>query len=134
MTRIFKARYFLNTSFLKANLGSNPSFVWHNILSSQNLIRLGGRWRIENGFNVRIWSDPWLFNELNPYVKSPMCSGLENAYVDSLRKSDSNLWKEDILKDLFNERDKRLIMQIPLSNSSELDRWLWLWEKKVCIL
>ena len=134
MTRIFKARYFLNTSFLKANLGSNPSFVWHNILSSQNLIRLGGRWRIENGCNVRIWSDPWLFNELNPYVKSPMCNGLENAHVDSLRKSDSNLWKEDILKDLFNERDKRLIMQIPLSNSSELDKWLWLWEKKVCIL
>lgn len=43
MTRVFKARYFPNCSFLEASSGSNPSFVWTSIQESQWLLCEGSR-------------------------------------------------------------------------------------------
>ena len=39
VARIFKARYYPNTSFLEAKAGANPSFVWKSILASQSLVK-----------------------------------------------------------------------------------------------
>lgn len=39
-------------------------------------------------------------------------------------------WDEDILKDIFNERDMRLIQQIPLLMNSRDDMWCWSFEDK----
>ena len=130
VSRIFQARYFLSSSFMEAELGSNPSYIWRSILAAQNMIRSGARWRIGNGSNVRIWGDPWFPDELNPYVESPLYSNLENAFVGSLMSTSRNAWEEDILEDLFIERDRNLIKQIPLGSVSRPDKWYWLWDKK----
>ena len=60
VARVLKARYYPNTSFLKAKLGSNPSYVWRSIIAAQKLIRSGARWHIGKGDRVNIWSEPWL--------------------------------------------------------------------------
>ncbi|XP_075655218.1 putative mitochondrial protein AtMg00310 [Castanea sativa] len=39
--RVYKARYFPVCSFLEAELGSNPSFMWRSLLSARELIREG---------------------------------------------------------------------------------------------
>ncbi|XP_031127513.1 uncharacterized protein LOC116029604 [Ipomoea triloba] len=70
VTRVFKARYFPNCSFLDAKPGSNPSFVWSSIRETQNMLREGVRWGIGNGEHVRVWEDPWLPNDANPYVST----------------------------------------------------------------
>ena len=36
--RVYKARYFPNTSFLDAELGNNPSFVWRSLLAARVII------------------------------------------------------------------------------------------------
>ena len=68
----------------------NPSFVWHSIMASQNLLRSGARWKIGRGNQVRIFCDPWLPNELNPYMESPIRSGLEKTIMNSLKDMESN--------------------------------------------
>lgn len=35
VTAIMKAKYFPNTDFLNAQLGSNPSYAWRSIMSAQ---------------------------------------------------------------------------------------------------
>ena len=55
---------------------------------------------------------------------------METACVNSLKRVDISLWDEDILADLFNERDRRLIMQIPLCNGIKPDSWFWFGDKK----
>ena len=130
VSRIFKARYFPSSSFMEAELGSNPSYIWRSILAAQNMIRSGARWRIGNGSNVRIWGDPWLSDALNPYVESPLYSDLENAFVDSLMSTSRNVWEDDILEDLFNERDRNLIRKVPLGSVNRPDKWYWLLDKK----
>ena len=39
-------------------------------------------------------------------------------------------WDSDILKDLFNEKDKCLIEEIPLGHVVEDDSWYWHLENK----
>ena len=46
VTKLFKARYFLNCEFLKAKLGSNPSFVWSSLYATRDCLRQGARWWI----------------------------------------------------------------------------------------
>ena len=52
---IMKAKYFPNCQAFEANLGNKPSFAWHSIHSSKELLFEGLVWRIGNGENVQIW-------------------------------------------------------------------------------
>ena len=42
--RVFKAKYFPSCSFLDAQLGSSPSFIWRSFLSGRELLMKGIRW------------------------------------------------------------------------------------------
>ena len=121
VARIYKAKYFPNCNFLEVVLGHNPSYVWRSILATQQMLRNGVRWRIGNGSRVRIWGEPWLLDAQCPYVMSPICDGLENEKVSSLMVEAGNRWDLDILRDLFDERDRNIIKRIPLSNISRDD-------------
>ncbi|XP_058784450.1 uncharacterized protein LOC131659256 [Vicia villosa] len=46
VSRFFKARYFPKTTFLDANLGYNPSFVWRSIWKAREVLTIGCRWSI----------------------------------------------------------------------------------------
>ena len=50
--------------------------------------------------------------------------------VNALKSVDGHHWDYDLLDDLFNERDKQLIFQIPLSLEEGGDGWLWMVDKK----
>ncbi|RZB57687.1 hypothetical protein D0Y65_046380 [Glycine soja] len=60
VTKVFKVEYFSNVNLLDANLGHNPSFVWHRVFASQVVIREGFRWRLGRGNSITIWKQPWL--------------------------------------------------------------------------
>ena len=46
VARVFKARYFPSCSFLEAQLGYNPSYIWRSVMVAQQLIHNGVRWKI----------------------------------------------------------------------------------------
>ena len=75
------------------------------------------------GNNVNIWSDPWLPDSLNPYVETSPMVGLEQTTVDFLKSSKGKSWDHDILEELFNQRDKELILQIPIMYKELPDCW-----------
>ncbi|XP_050222584.1 uncharacterized protein LOC126672674 [Mercurialis annua] len=62
-SKVFKAKYFPNSNFLNAKLGSNLSFVWRSIFATQQVTRKGARVRIGDGRSTSIWADLWLLNE-----------------------------------------------------------------------
>ncbi|XP_024642261.2 uncharacterized protein [Medicago truncatula] len=65
VSKIFKARYYPNGNYLDAKLGHNPSFVWRSIFSAKVVVRQGARWKIGNGFNIPIVSEPWIGSGLS---------------------------------------------------------------------
>jgi len=42
--RVFKSKYFSQWTFLGAQLGDNPSLIWHSIYTSRVVINEGSRW------------------------------------------------------------------------------------------
>lgn len=58
--RVFKARYFRQTTILEAALGSRPSYAWRSLHAAQKLVKADARAIIGNGENTLIWEDPWI--------------------------------------------------------------------------
>lgn len=47
--RVYKARYFPLCTFMDAELGTNPSFVWWSLLQAHEVIREGSIWEVGDG-------------------------------------------------------------------------------------
>ena len=58
--RVYKARYFPNNSFMDADLGANPSFVWRSLLEARDLIRAGTAWIVGDGQSISVTDHRWL--------------------------------------------------------------------------
>lgn len=54
VARVYKARYFSNSSFVNAMVGSNPSACWRGIFKAKDLICGGIRRRVEDGTGTQI--------------------------------------------------------------------------------
>ncbi|XP_073153987.1 uncharacterized protein [Henckelia pumila] len=102
---VIKARYYPRSNFFEAKIGSNPSYVWRSILSTQDLIRKGARIRIGTGIDTLIWGQPWLPDPDFPYIVFTCPATLQRSTVNSLRSLEDGRWDLDILYDLFEERD-----------------------------
>lgn len=52
-------------------------------------------------------------------------TGMEELTVSALMQENCRSWDYDTLLELFNDRDKCLILQIPLSTRLTEDKWYW---------
>uniref|UniRef100_A0A803PHD5 Reverse transcriptase zinc-binding domain-containing protein n=1 Tax=Cannabis sativa TaxID=3483 RepID=A0A803PHD5_CANSA len=130
VSKVFKARYFPNSSFLSASLGSNPSYIWRSIFEAKDLIMVGARSSIASGIQTSILEDPWLPDVEDPFVRS-VHPGLVNQYVASLMCVDSKCWDVEIIEDLFDTRDRDLIFNIPLLECLLVkNAYCWTWNKE----
>ena len=48
-SKVLKTRYFKQSNFMEAKLGSNPSFIWKSILYGRHILHRGLKWRIGSG-------------------------------------------------------------------------------------
>ena len=125
VAKVYKAKYFPSSSILEAQISSNPSYIWRSIWSSLHLLREGVRRRVGSGENVRIWNEPWVPDLVNPFIQTPILEGMEAAKVRMLRVATSPTWDVETLQGLQEERDRNLILQLPLSTKVKEDSWTW---------
>lgn len=128
LARVLKGRYFKTGNFLKAGLGSNPSFTWRSIVWGRDLFKEGYRWRIGNGVKVDAASDPWIPKE---GACIPILAN-RNAQQFSVAQLilPTGGWNEDMVKDLFLESDANAILNIPLSPMNKEDIIIWHYDSK----
>ncbi|KAH9735375.1 reverse transcriptase domain-containing protein [Citrus sinensis] len=126
MARVLKAKYFKNSSFMDAKLGSNPSFVWRSILWGRQIIHKGSRWRIGNGEQVYVYKSNWIPRPEN--LKPLSIQTLHpNSVVANLISNQT--WKEDVISQNFSEEDAARIKRIILPSSPQLDQLIWHFDK-----
>lgn len=89
VSKIFKCRYFSKSSFLHAEAGPNPGYVWRSILPAQELIRSGTRRTIGDGCDTSVFSDPWLPSKLRPIPESHDHENLIGIRVCNLLEQDT---------------------------------------------
>jgi ribonuclease HI len=125
VAKIFKARYFPHSSFLEANLGSNPSYVWRNLWKSCNVIKLGCRWNIGDGSKIKVMDDPWLRGKERGWINAPQPHGVYNLYVNNLMLEGVKQWDTYKVSNLFTHDAAIEILAVPLLREVQEDRLVW---------
>lgn len=129
VAKIFKARYYPNGTFFNAELGNSPSYVWRSIWEAKSVVRKGVRWCIGDGNSITVLGEPWLPDTTDPFVRSDNQALQQEMVCNLMKVGETTGWDEDVLKDVMNDRDRELIIQIPLSANQQSDRLVWSNEK-----
>lgn len=82
-------------------------------MATKDLVTQGCTWRIAQGHIVLVWKDPWLPNDDQGFVQSPIVEGLENLSVNRLIK-ENHTWDVDLIDSILLEVDKEKNSFIPL--------------------
>ncbi|XP_057779546.1 uncharacterized protein LOC130998129 [Salvia miltiorrhiza] len=126
MCQVMHAKYFPNGDFLSAGIGHNPSYTWRSIISAQDLVRRGIRWRIGDGTRVRFFHDPWLRTKDTFRPSLELCPPhLANVMVSDMLLPDSNRWNFDLLQEMVPAADVQEIMSTPVFSRSGADELIW---------
>lgn len=111
--KILKAKYFLNTHALKAEARDGCSYTWRSIVQGLEVLREGVIWRVGNGSEVSIWTDPWLPRGVTRRPITPR-AGCILQRVEELIDPVSEQWDVQLLEQTFWEEDVKLIRSIPV--------------------
>ena len=84
LAQIFWARYYPNSTFLNASLGTNPNYTWRSILTSKNLLWKHYRFHVGDGSSILVKIDPWLSNSILGLITSPLGAFHDNTRVNEL--------------------------------------------------
>ncbi|KAH9750466.1 reverse transcriptase domain-containing protein [Citrus sinensis] len=128
MARVLQARYFKNSSFMQAKLGSNPSFIWRSILWGRQVLQNGMRWRIGCGQQVKIYQSRWIPRPTSFKIFSRATLPVE-ATVSTLIDKEHK-WNENLIKQHFDHEDADKILKIPLPRAPEPDQMIWAYDKQ----
>lgn len=113
---------------MKAQIGSNPSYIWRNILWGRDVIHKGLRWRIGDGKQVKVYQSGWLRRPVMFKPISPTCLPLETM-VSKLIDED-HCWKDLLIRQHFHQEDATQKLKIPIPRQPRPDRVLWHYDKK----
>lgn len=127
VSRLYKARYYGDADFLNSKLGGSPSFIWRSILAARDVILKGVRWRVGAGKGISIVGQPWLQCDENPFITT-VSPAIDNNSVSALMCIDRKEWDLEVVRDIFNERDKQCILDTHIEEDSESDCLYWQFE------
>jgi hypothetical protein len=126
VAKIYKARYFPNSSFFESNIGHNPSYAWRGIWQARKILMLGCRWSVGNGARIKVMSDPWLRNKDGAWLPSPQNQGVHNLHVNDLLVANTKMWDREKIESLFPLHIVNHILEIPLFDMLEEDKLVWI--------
>lgn len=112
---VIKQKYFPQGDFLAANLGYRLSNVWKSLLAGKEPLNRGLIWRVRNGKNIKIWTDPWIPKPISNQIQSPIQCLRGDATFDKLMNEGEHQWNLTLIQQCFSSEDTNLISNIPLT-------------------
>lgn len=118
-SKVLHAKYYRNSSFFNARVGSNPSFVWRSILRGRQVIKKLVRWRIGNASNILVYKHSWLPRPYTLKPISPPTLPMETIMPELI--DEENQWDVAKLNQHFIYEDTEVILKIVLPRNQKED-------------
>ena len=112
VSRVLKAKYYPNQSFLEASIKGNPSLIWRSICGAKQVLIDGLIWRVGTGENIKIWKDSWLIGSPCSKILSAPWVLEANAMVSELINHEQGCWNSELIDQIFLPTDAVAIKQI----------------------
>lgn len=129
VSRLFKARYFPNKTYLTATIDHNPNYVWRSILRDRFIIHGGARWSIGAGTSIPILGEPWVLNgeciDNNIFEENYG----RHINIDNLMVPTEKRWNKAAVLQVFSARLAYKIMSTPLIAHVQSYCLIWKVEK-----
>jgi hypothetical protein len=106
--QVLAAKYFPDRDLLNAEAKSGISYCWRSILKGIQVLKNGIIWRVGDGYNINIWTDPWLPRDSSRMVKSRRGNQLLTK-VAELIDPISHSWDLQLIQQTFNLEDAKII-------------------------
>jgi hypothetical protein len=127
VAKVMREKYYPQWSFLKAQLGRNPSFAWRSIFNAWDVLDWSLIWRVSNGEQINIWGDHCLPMTPSHFVQFGACGIDRETKVSLLIDQNSRWWDYP-----FNVTEARQICSFPLSPCLQPDWMIWSGTKNGC--
>ncbi|XP_048608970.1 uncharacterized mitochondrial protein AtMg00310-like [Brassica napus] len=129
VVRVLRGRYYRLSSSLRVNAISSPSYVWTSISAARKLLLLGIRQKIDSGYEVKVWKDPWI-----PMTHARQATAVApvmhpNMRVIDLINQESKEWDVELLEHYVNPIDVPFIRSLAISTTHRRDTFLWSYTK-----
>ena len=98
--RVLKAKYFPDTSLLNAQPKAGISYTWRSTLKGVQLLKEGVIWRVGDGTNINIWSDPWLAKDGTRRPRTPRGNCVLTKVAELIDRT-TMTWDEQLVRDIF---------------------------------
>jgi hypothetical protein len=121
--RVLKAKYYPHGNLID----SNPSSTWTAIAFGLDLLKKGLIYRVGNGNDIRVWRDNWIPRQTCLKVLSPRRNCRIRRVSELL--DDQMRWKEDLVRNTFQQIDADIILKIKPSRRQANDVLAWQPEK-----
>ena len=124
-TKVLKAIYFPNSSYLSCESPRNISHIWKAIQHGKQYLIQGMRWVIGSCNNIQIWEDKWLPNgTLSAQVEGPLPITEFSRNIDPLYHHGK--WHLEGLPIPIPHDLEEFIRGLPTAKvSSQLDQLMW---------
>jgi hypothetical protein len=122
--RVLQAKYYPQGNILQAGPKAGSSFTWQSLLAGLATSKRGFIWRVGNGEDIKIWSDPWIPSSPNMRVTSQQGNTILTK-VCQLIDPITGQWDVELINSIFNVVDANRICRIPLNTKGFNDFISW---------
>lgn len=125
VARIFKARYFHDSSILQARKGNGGSFIWSGIWEAKEKLCNGYRWILGDGNSIKIFQDPWLRGKRNFRVEDHHRNTISDDKVCNYFRPNIKEWDVQKIEQTFHPDDVKCILQTRIPQIPVRDKIAW---------
>ncbi|KAG8488779.1 hypothetical protein CXB51_016782 [Gossypium anomalum] len=123
LARVLKAKYYPQSDFFNAPLGTSPSLTWKSVCAAKGLLQSGLGWRVGRGSEISVWEDQWIPGI--DTIDGRHRNDSEVQLVADLIDDTNNLWKTDLVQRTFPVDIAQKVLQISLAEIPEADFQVW---------
>lgn len=126
IARTFKAWYYPDNHLLKAQKGSDASFIWTRIYEAKEELCKGFKWVLRDGRSINIFSNQWSKGKNDYKVKNHHVNSNKSDKVYEYFRPNIIQWDVTKVHQTFHDVDVRCILLARIPHDQVQDRVAWM--------